>query len=391
MGRIRVALLSCLALVLLTVVPVADAQAPEPRVVGGHAASIEQYPWQVAVVGSPNDFPSGWDAFDRQFCGGVLVTSRIVLTAAHCLYDTDFDCDNAGDGLELCDGDENPSGDGTTRPEHNDIDVVLGRTTLSNSSAGVELELFEDSEAISISEDPDFNPGTFQNDVGYLVLETPPALGASIAPIDIAGNDEAALWDEDGDLQDVSGWGSTEFSGGEDTLRAASVPIVSDGTCGAPAIYGTDFDPATMVCAGFLAGGVDTCQGDSGGPLEAPLEGGGYRLIGLTSWGDGCAEPNAPGVYTRIAEAGPGGLRDEVVTKVDELEAFFALPDEEIVGNGGQPRTTPFAPPAPEGGGQVAGATTVSTPRANDPYLKCHKIFNKKKRRKCFRRVRASL
>jgi secreted trypsin-like serine protease len=390
MGRIRVALLSCLALVLLAVVPVADAQAPEPRVVGGHTASIEQYPWQVAVVASSADFP-GLNAHSRQFCGGTLVTSRIVLTAAHCLHDTDFDCDPDIGGIEVCVPDD-PGGDGTKRPEPDDIDVVLGRTTLSNSSAGVELELAANSESISISEDPDFDPDTFQNDVGYLVLETPATLGASIAPIDIAGNDEAALWDDDGDLQDVSGWGSTEFSGGVDTLRAASVPIVSDADCGAPGIYGSDFDPATMVCAGFLgAGGVDTCSGDSGGPLQAPLEGGGYRLIGLTSWGFGCAEPDAPGVYTRIAEAGPGGLRDEVVTRVDQLEATFGLDDEEIVGNGGQPRTTPFAPPAPGGGGQGAGATTVSTPRANDPYLKCHKLFNKKKRRKCFRRVRASL
>jgi secreted trypsin-like serine protease len=387
MGRIRVALLSCLALVLLTVVPVADAQAPEPRVVGGHAASIEQYPWQVAVVASAADFP-GLNAHSRQFCGGVLVTPRIVLTAAHCVYDTDFDCDPDIGGINVCVPDD-PGGDGTKVPEPDDIDVVLGRTTLSNTGTGAELELAANPAAISY--DAGFDPDTFQSDVGYLVLETPATLGASIAPIDIAGNDEAALWAPDS-LQDISGWGSTETSGGVDSLLAASVPIVSDTDCGAPAIYGSDFDPATMVCAGFLgAGGVDTCSGDSGGPLQAPLEGGGYRLIGLTSWGFGCAEPDAPGVYTRIAEAGPGGLRDEVVTQVDALEATFGLDDEEIVGNGGQPRTTPFAPPAPEGGGQGAGATTVSTPRANDPYLKCHKIFNKKKRRKCFRRVRASL
>jgi secreted trypsin-like serine protease len=388
MGRIRAALLACLAVVLLAFVPVADAQeGPEFRVVGGHTTTIEQYPWQVAVVASSADFP-GLNAHSRQFCGGVLVTSRIVLTAAHCVYDTDFDCDPDIGGIEVCVPDD-PGGDGTKRPEPDDIDVVLGRTTLSNTGTGAELELAANSEAISMSEDPDFDPDTFQNDVGYLVLETPATLGASIAPIDIAGNDEAALWADD-ELQDVSGWGSTESSGGVDTLRAASVPIVPDSTCGAPGIYGTDFDPASMVCAGFLEGGVDTCSGDSGGPLEAPLEGGGYRLIGLTSWGFGCAEPDAPGVYTRIAEAGPGGLRDEVVTKVDSLEVTFGLPDEEIVGNSGQALATPPASSPSGGSGEVAGAVAV-TPRANDPYLKCHKIFHKKKRRICLRKVRASL
>jgi trypsin len=386
MGRIRVALVACLALVLLAVVPAADAQSPEPRVVGGHTTTIEQYPWQAALVGSPDQFPAGTNAHVRQFCGGSLITRSIVLTAAHCVYDTDFDCANGGEGLEPCVGGD-PGGDGTTQPEPDDIDVVLGRTTLSNAGAGVELELWANDASISL--DPQFDPDSFQNDVGYLVLETPAPLGASIAPIDTAGNDEAALW-APGELQDVSGWGSTEFSGTVDTLRAASVPIVSDSTCGAPGIYDTDFDPATMVCAGFLAGGVDTCQGDSGGPLEAPLEGGGYRLVGLTSWGVGCALPNKPGVYTRIAEAGPGGLRDEVVTRVDELEETFALEDEEIVGNSGQPRTPAPASPGSAAGGQ-AGAAANPTPTANDPFLKCHKIHNKKKRRKCFRRVRASL
>ena len=52
-----------------------------------------------------------------------------------------------------------------------------------------------------------------------------------------------------------------------------------------------DFDPTTMVCAGLQSGGVDTCSGDSGGPLQAPRRRGVYRLVGITGWGDGCAEP----------------------------------------------------------------------------------------------------
>ncbi len=96
-------------------------------------------------------------------------------------------------------------------------------------------------------------------------------------------------------------------------LREAYVPRVADSTCGQGDYYGSEFDPATMVCAGFDAGGVDTCQGDSGGPLAAstqtpppssendPSQ---WRLVGVTSWGIGCALPKKPGVYSRVAAPG---------------------------------------------------------------------------------------
>ena len=58
-----------------------------------------------------------------------------------------------------------------------------------------------------------------------------------------------------------------------------------------------------MVCAGFPQGGVDTCQGDSGGPMFGRDAAGALKVVGATSFGEGCARPGKPGVYARVADA----------------------------------------------------------------------------------------
>uniref|UniRef100_A0A5F9CPA5 Serine protease 56 n=1 Tax=Oryctolagus cuniculus TaxID=9986 RepID=A0A5F9CPA5_RABIT len=86
-----------------------------------------------------------------------------------------------------------------------------------------------------------------------------------------------------------------------EALREARVPLLSSDTC--RRALGPALRPSTMLCAGYLAGGVDSCQGDSGGPLTCSEPGPRPRevLFGVTSWGDGCGEPGKPGVYTRVA------------------------------------------------------------------------------------------
>jgi secreted trypsin-like serine protease len=330
----------------------------QPHIVGGSTASVSNYPWQAAVVDSTAQSP-GQNAHEREFCGGSLLTSRIVVTAGHCVADTDPDCST------LC-ALNDPGGDGTAKIDPNDVDVVLGRTTLSDTSQGAEYAVT----AVALRSNFDGNyqgDGVPRYDVAYLVLSSTSAQ----TPIKIAGDDEGALWDP-GSSADISGWGSTNEVGSPvDTLRSATVGVIADSTCGSSGVYGSDFDPATMLCAGYITGGVDTCFGDSGGPLEAPLQGGGYRLIGITGWGEGCARANAPGVYTRVA--GPT-MRSLIASDVSGLDSAYGLPAEGIFGSGGQP---------------PGAAVPASAAQEAKALKKCRRIHNRKKRRRCAKRVKA--
>ena len=97
----------------------------------------------------------------------------------------------------------------------------------------------------------------------------------------------------------VTGWGAAEQGGSVvRDLREVTVPFVTNAVCGDLLSYGSQITD-TMICAGLAAGGTNSCQGDSGGPLvstSAPVQ-----LVGVVSWGEGCAKPGKYGVYSRIA------------------------------------------------------------------------------------------
>ncbi|XP_060558530.1 plasma kallikrein-like, partial [Ruditapes philippinarum] len=98
---------------------------------------------------------------------------------------------------------------------------------------------------------------------------------------------------------EVSGWGKENEKGTiTDTLRAAEVMIIPEQDCqGFYNTYSIDFKK--VICAGN--GIADTCQGDSGGPLICEINGQ-STVIGITSWGKGCSQHEAPGVYTKVSE-----------------------------------------------------------------------------------------
>jgi hypothetical protein len=253
--------------------------ASEQRIVGGNTTTIEEWPWQAAIT-ADREFYLG-SGFDRQFCGGSLVAPTIVVSAAHCFYDV-LEGGHDFDPADL-------------------FAAITGRTQLS-SSTGQEIEVRNLYFFVDGSGKPLYKPNTNEWDVIFAELASP-SPSSNSAPIQIAGASEAAAWAPADENAWATGWGTTSSGGSRsDTLREVNIDRIADSICGSSSTYGSDFDPETMVCAGEMLGGQDTCQGDSGGPLVTPIGGGTFRLIGDTSWGFGCALPNRPGVYGRVAE-----------------------------------------------------------------------------------------
>ena len=202
---------------------------------------------------------------------------------------------------------------------------------------------------------------------GYDVTLLHLASAAKTPPTRVAGRGFEPLW-KPNVLTDVVGFGTTS-SGGDapPILQEVALPIVSDAACAAR--Y-RGFEPQTQLCAGYAEGGKDSCQGDSGGPMYSSAGDGRRLLVGATSYGIGCAEPNTPGVYARVADA---PLRDDFL-RVNAPEAIEDAPAGAVTTPARvyDPATkttssgTPTAPPAggsapPAGGGTGEPGPSMTT------------------------------
>jgi trypsin len=230
--------------------------APASAIVGGHDAAAGAYP-SVAEVHLGKSF----------LCTGTLIAPNYVLTAGHC------------GSLTGATGYGTPA---AWPPAL--IDVYIG----SNKPG--------QGESVPVAETI-VSPSYLATD-GYDVTLLHLAGASTKAPTKVAGTSEGALWTA-GTTETIVGFGTTSEGGDTPaTLQEAQVPVTTDAYCAGA--Y-SSFDPATMVCAGFPQGGVDTCQGDSGGPLFGRTGAGELKVVGATSFGEGCARPNKPGVYARVA------------------------------------------------------------------------------------------
>ncbi|EPY73783.1 transmembrane protease serine 11F [Camelus ferus] len=107
----------------------------------------------------------------------------------------------------------------------------------------------------------------------------------------------------------VTGFGSTVDDGPtQNRLRQARVETISTAVCNRKDVY-DGLITSGMLCAGFMDGKVDACKGDSGGPLVYDNHDIWY-LVGIVSWGQSCALPKKPGVYTRVTQ-----YRDWIASK----------------------------------------------------------------------------
>jgi secreted trypsin-like serine protease len=229
--------------------------APSSAVVGGGPASPGEYPAVAEIT------------FGPFLCTGTLIAPDWVLSAGHCSSIT---------------------GAAVASPASWPAPLINVRIGGVNQNDGEERAVGR------VIVHPDYLL-TSGYDISLLQLSQP----STMTPTQVASAGERSIWSA-GTLETIVGWGATEEGGDvPDTLQEAQVPVTTDQYCAGA--Y-SDFDPATMVCAGFPEGGVDTCQGDSGGPMFGRNAAGQLRVVGTTSFGEGCARPGKPGVYGRVAD-----------------------------------------------------------------------------------------
>ncbi|KAJ9062438.1 Transmembrane protease serine 3 [Entomophthora muscae] len=220
------------------------------RIVGGNEVTPPfKYPWMVSLKRT-----------GRHWCGGALYTPNTVISAAHCVADK----------MELW-------------------TVEVHR---HNLKASMEQENGISYRVIDRIVHSSYKKTSNAYDIAIWKTDAPPRFVAFFRLDD-------GKWSSSSEQPlVVIGWGTTSSGGAASPqLREVVLPLIDDDVC-KRAYPGVD--ARSQFCAGFLAGGRDSCQGDSGGPIVTS-DGQYAVLVGVVSWGKGCAQKNYPGVYTRIS------------------------------------------------------------------------------------------
>ena len=227
-----------------------------PYIVGGTQATIADAPWQVGLISA-----SAGDEYNGQFCGGSIIATQWIATAAHCV----------------------------TGSSPSSIRILAGQATLSTTT---------NNRAVAVSNiyvHPLYGSTGDGDDIALIKLTAPLTLVAgSVQKIELPTAAPAVSATEV-----ITGWGDQASGSGNypTVMRKAQVNVMNDTVCAGA--YGGGYSNAKMVCAANAAYTIDTCQGDSGGPM-ARNTGAAWVLDGITSFGQGCASYGYPGVYTEV-------------------------------------------------------------------------------------------
>ncbi len=286
-------------------------QQPRTRVYHGDVAGEGAWPWQVALL----KHDASETMFNRQFCGGSLITRSWVLTAAHCVFDEDDE------------GKAVPTSAG-------DLDILVG-TNLLMDGQGEVLPV------AAVHPHPAYDPGSMDNDVALIELSRP-AEAPGVRPVQLPTPAIEPAIAPSGMPATVVGWGELDTGEYPIDLRQTNITVMDNASCNATLVArkATDakkeFDSLAeslgasdsvarqawellvagaspritpnMLCAGYTDNRPrGSCRGDSGGPLMVQLPDSSWLQIGVVSWGDmtandvGCESEGNVAAYSRVA------------------------------------------------------------------------------------------
>ncbi|XP_050497180.1 venom protease-like isoform X1 [Diabrotica virgifera virgifera] len=237
-----------------------------PLIVGGTPAEAGEFPFMVAIGFNTTS--------DRWRCGGTLISTRFVVTAAHCCY---------------------------TRDAGKPSVVRVGELDLASDQDG---SVYADYLISRVIVHPGYSAPYKYNDIALLETQQPVVFTNFTRPACLNLNHNVAQ-----SQAIATGWGKTDFAGdASDRLLKVTLNLYDNQRCQRTFPPNNKELPrgieSTMLCAGHLEGGKDTCYGDSGGPLVVTKKGNmcQFFLVGVTSFGKLCGQKNTPAIYTRVSE-----------------------------------------------------------------------------------------